>query len=40
MTHIDKWPIGLTSNEVALILDSVATVSLSNSKEDFIEGCI
>ncbi len=36
MTHIDKSPKGLTSNEVAIVLDSGANVSLSNSKDDFI----
>ncbi len=33
--HMDTFPIELTFDEVALVLDSGTTVSLSNSKDEF-----
>ncbi len=34
--HIDNSPIGLTPDEDAIILDSGANISLSNSEDDFM----
>ncbi len=34
--HIDKSSIGLTPDKVAIILNSGANVSLSNSQDDFM----